>query len=146
MIGAIFSIGKSLVGKLISKGGADVVGSILKGNPASEIAKASVEKEEIKAGRDVAVEQIRAQKDSWKDEYALLLISWPYLMLFALGSWAAIDAMFDNVSDPEEALRRFNLTIDQLANFPEWFAWLFGAAMTAALGIRVHAARNGGKK
>ena len=148
MIGAIFSIGKSLVGKLISKGGADVIGSVLKNNTAGTIAEASVKKEEIKADRDVAVEQVKAGNNSWKDEYALGLLSGLFLLINILLFWTTIDAMIDNPSDPEEAIRRFGLLLDVLNKFPEWYVWLFAGAMGAALGIRGFANYKGygGKK
>jgi len=145
MIGAFLAGAKLIVGRFLSHGGVDVLGKVVQGGTTRAFISAQVQKEEIKAGRDVAIEQIKAGAHTHKDEIALGLVLWPYAWLFLLGTWNSFHAMW--VGDPELAMRRFDLTIQHLSSFPGWYTWgVFVPAVTAALGIRVNTLRkNGGK-
>ena len=143
MIGTIFTVARALAGRVFNSGGADILGKVLNRNTAGTLAEASVKKEEIKAGRDVAIAQVRAGEKSWKDEFALFLVAWPYAMLFFIGTWGAVDALIR--LDPELALRRFQDTIQHLSAFPGWYTWgVFVPALCAALGIRAYAVKQNG--
>lgn len=135
MIGALFTVARAFAGRVFSRGGTDVLGQILHRDTAQTIAEAAVEQEEIKAGRDVAVEQVKASKQSWKDEFALFLISWPYIILFAIGTWGAMGTLWHR--DFDLALQRFDLTIQHLSSFPEWYTWgIFVPVILSCFGIR----------
>ena len=136
MIGALLGVAKLFAGKIFSHGGADVIGKILHRDTAQTIADASVWKAEVNAGRDVAVEQIKASQNSWKDEFALGLISMPYIILFTIGTVGSLGALFNG--DFDLALARFDQTIQHLANFPDWFTiGIFVPVILACFGIRV---------
>ena len=110
-----------------------------KGDRTSEF-KSAVRVKEIEAERDVAVAQVKASATSWKDEFALFLVSWPYIVNFLIGTAGVVDALL--LGQPagtdrfELAFDRFDNTIKALSDFPLWYEVLFSSIVSACFGIR----------
>ena len=122
-----------------------------KGDRSSEF-ESAVRVKEVEADKDVALAQIRASSLGWRDEFILIIITFPYIMLFLIGMFGVIDAL---VSIPPQGVERFDLmltrfdtTIGHLEDFPGW--WTYGIFIPiglACFGIKAREiVRNGGKR
>ena len=102
--------------------------------------QASVGKEKIKADRDVAVAQINASALGWKDEFALVLVSYPYIVNFIIGTVGVVAALFwppEGTADRFAlAFERFDQTIKALNDFPLWYEILFSSIVGSVFGLR----------
>ena len=110
-----------------------------KGDRSSEF-ESAVRVKEVEADKDVALAQIRASSLGWRDEFALGLVSYPYIMNFLIGTAGVIDALFLSqsvgVNRFDLAFERFDETIKALNDFPLWYELLFGSIVSACFGIR----------
>ena len=91
-----------------------IVTSWLDGKKKRQEAKQEQEIESIRAGRE-------ERSNGWKDEYALLIISIPYLMAF-------VPALQPYIKQGFEVLA---------TSTPEWWQYVFVGGMCAALGIKL---------
>ena len=113
-----------------------------KGDRTSEF-ESAVRVKQIEADRDVAVAQVKASETSWKDEFILVIITFPYIMLFLIGVFGVVDAL---VGTPPEGIERFDLmltrfdtTIHHLEDFPNWYTYgIFIPIGLACFGIKAH--------
>ena len=79
---------------------------------------------------------LEARENDWKDEFILVLLSLPILVL----AWAV-------VSDNPEAMARVHIFFEYFSNLPKWFTNLWILVVASVFGIKgTQIFRNGGKK
>jgi len=79
---------------------------------------------------------LEARQSDWKDEFVLVIISAPIIVLM----WAVI-------SDDPEAMAKINVFFEYFSNLPKWFTNLWILVVASVFGIKgTQIFRNGGKK
>ncbi len=79
---------------------------------------------------------LEARQSDWKDEFILILLSLPILVL----AWAVI-------SDDPEAMNKVKLFFEYFSTLPNWFTNLWILVVASVFGIKgTQIWRNGGKK
>ena len=68
---------------------------------------------------------LEARQNDYKDEFVLILLSIPILVL----AWAVF-------SDSPEAMQKVNLFFDHFANLPKWFTNLWILVVASIFGIK----------
>lgn len=83
----------------------------------------------------IRLQQTKNAEKSWKDEYALLLITAPVLYAFGLLIFALIFGLSNERVDQE--LARFTQVIKIISMLPDWWQMLIVTGLCAALGIKM---------
>ena len=83
-------------------------------------AKTSLMEKQIKGEMDWDIEAIKGSKDSWKDEWILILWSVPMIMIWIPPLQIYVESGF-------HALKN---------NVPDWYFWTWGAIASASYGIK----------
>ena len=79
---------------------------------------------------------LEARQSDWKDEFVLIILSAPILIL----AWAV-------VSDDPTAMDKIKLFFEYFSELPKWFTNLWVLVVASIFGIKVtQIFRNGGKK
>ena len=79
---------------------------------------------------------LEARQSDWKDEFVLVIISAPIIVLM----WAVI-------SDDPEAMEKVKLFFEYFSSLPSWFTNLWILVVASIFGIKgTQIFRNGGKK
>ena len=79
---------------------------------------------------------LEARQNDWKDEFILVLLSLPILVL----AWAV-------VSDNPEAMNKVHIFFEYFRDLPTWFTNLWILVVASVFGIKgTQIWRNGGKK
>ena len=79
---------------------------------------------------------LEARQNDWKDEFVLVILSAPIVVL----AWAVI-------SDDPEAMDKVKLFFDYFSTLPSWFTNLWILVVASIFGIKgTQIFRNGGKK
>ena len=78
---------------------------------------------------------LEARQSDWKDEFVLLILSAPIVVL----AWAVI-------SDDPQAMEKVNIFFEHFSNLPKWFSNLWILVVASVFGIKgTQIFRNGGK-
>ena len=80
---------------------------------------------EIEAAKDVDITRIKSHRGDWKDEFVLILISIPILLL----AWSVF-------SDDPDIQLKLDLFFERFNQFPMWFQALIVGAFSTILGVR----------
>jgi len=110
---------------------ANIVGNAVKGYTETKKAKAeqkiteikaktSLMEKQIKGEMDWDIEAIKGSKDSWKDEWILILWSVPMIMIWIPPLQVYVESGFLALKD----------------NVPDWYFWTWGAIVSASYGIK----------
>jgi len=83
-------------------------------------AKTSLMEKQIKGEMDWDIEAIKGSKDSWKDEWILILWSVPMIMIWIPPLQVYVESGFLALKD----------------NVPDWYFWTWGAIVSASYGIK----------
>jgi hypothetical protein len=83
-------------------------------------AKTSLMEKQIKGEMDWDIEAIKGSKDSWKDEWILILWSVPMIMIWIPPLQIYVESGFLALKD----------------NVPDWYFWTWGAIVSASYGIK----------
>ena len=83
-------------------------------------AKTSLMEKQIKGEMDWDIEAIKGSKDSWKDEWILLLWSIPMIMIWIPPLQIYVESGFNALKN----------------NVPDWYFWTWGAIVSARYGIK----------
>jgi len=83
-------------------------------------AKTSLMEKQIKGEMDWDIEAIKGSKDSWKDEWILVLWSVPMIMIWIPPLQVYVESGFLALKD----------------NVPDWYFWTWGAIVSASYGIK----------
>ena len=83
-------------------------------------AKTSLIEKQIKGEMDWDIEAIKGSKDSWKDEWILVLWSVPMIMIWIPPLQVYVESGFVALKD----------------NVPDWYFWTWGAIVSASYGIK----------
>jgi len=83
-------------------------------------AKTSLMEKQIKGEMDWDIEAIKGSKDSWKDEWILVLWSVPMIMIWIPPLQIYVESGFLALKD----------------NVPDWYFWTWGAIVSASYGIK----------
>ena len=83
-------------------------------------AKTSLMEKQIKGEVDWDIEAIKGSKDSWKDEWILILWSVPMIMIWIPPLQIYVESGFLALKD----------------NVPDWYFWTWGAIVSASYGIK----------
>ena len=75
---------------------------------------------QIKGEMDWDIEAIKGSKDSWKDEWILILWSVPMIMIWIPPLQIYVESGFLALKD----------------NVPDWYFWTWGAIVSASYGIK----------
>jgi len=79
---------------------------------------------------------LEARQSDWKDEFVLIILSAPIVVL----AWAVI-------SDDPQAMEKVKLFFDYFSTLPSWFTNLWILVVASIFGIKgTQIFRNGGKK
>ena len=79
---------------------------------------------------------LEARQNDWKDEFVLILLSIPIILL----AWAVI-------SDDPAAMQKVELFFEYFSNVPKWFTNLWILVVASIFGIKcTQIFKNGGKK
>ena len=79
---------------------------------------------------------LEARQNDWKDEFVLILLSIPIILL----AWAVI-------SDDPAAMQKVELFFEYFSNLPKWFTNLWILVVASIFGIKgTQIFKNGGKK
>ena len=79
---------------------------------------------------------LEARQSDWKDEFVLIILSAPIIVLM----WAVM-------SDDPEAMEKVKLFFEYFQSLPSWFTNLWILVVASIFGIKgTHIFRNGGKK
>tara|TARA_Y100001937_G_C6860148_1_gene215995 strand:- start:46 stop:432 length:387 start_codon:yes stop_codon:yes gene_type:complete len=83
-------------------------------------AKSSLMEKKIKGEIDWDIEAIKGSKDSWKDEWILVLWSIPMIMIWIPPLQIYVESGFNALKN----------------NVPDWYFWTWGAIVSASYGIK----------
>ena len=83
-------------------------------------AKTSLMEKQIKGEMYWDIEAIKGSKDSWKDEWILLLWSIPMIMIWIPPLQIYVESGFNALKN----------------NVPDWYFWTWGAIVSASYGIK----------
>ena len=134
LVGIAVAVGKTVLGSVLNRGKFDLtaLGQALAGN-----ASATAQAAEYRAEGDVAIAHTEAQKDSYKDEIILILVSAPYFAFIIVLYWGIIGAI---IMGPPKGKTRFDIMMENsesavslLATFPTW--WTIGLFIPIALAV-----------
>ena len=78
---------------------------------------------------------LEARQNDWKDEFVLILLSIPIIVL----AWAVI-------SDDPAAMQKIELFFEYFSNLPKWFTNLWILVVASIFGIKGTQIFRGGKK
>ena len=107
--------------KALIKPALDLATTAIKGKQEIKQAKISAEQRRIENDQHWEVEAMRASATSWKDEWLVLMFSFPFIMSFIPPMVPYVQAGFD-----------------VLATAPQWYSIGLGVMISASFGVRIY--------
>jgi len=99
----------------------ELAGTIVKGKQRVKEAEISAKEKAIQSKDNWELEMARASASSWKDEWLVLLFSFPFIMSFIPPMVPYVQAGFD-----------------VLAEAPNWYSIGLGVMISASFGVRIY--------
>lgn len=99
----------------------DLMSTAVKGKQKLKEAEIEAKARRIQNDQDWESEMARASATSWKDEYLVLLFSFPFIMSFIPPMVPYVQAGFD-----------------VLATAPQWYSIGLGVMISASFGVRIY--------
>lgn len=100
---------------------AELATTAIRGRQTLKQSKIDAEKRRIDNDQAWEIEQARASATSWKDEWLVLLFSFPFIMSFIPPLVPYAEAGFE-----------------VLANAPQWYSIGIGVMISASFGVRIY--------